>query len=160
MHVINVLDLSSDMQTSATYAAWRTTADAAQAAAWREVNRRGWPALVQLQARKALAHPGSFDGSPQEAAALLNEFAGIPLRSGAHAVDIWAWHQEYDGQMYELMNPGMQSNALWSGLLGLRRQGVVLFTHMSPHSVEVGLSGDLAKISTVFSDIFLPAGTG
>lgn len=36
----------------------------------------------------------------------------------------------------------------------------MLFTHMSPHSVESGLDRDLAKIATVFTDVFLPAGTG
>jgi hypothetical protein len=115
---------------------------------------------VYLQARKALAHPGSFDGSTQEAAAELDEFVGIPLHYGARAVDIWTWHQEYLGQMYQLMNPGLQDNALWSGLVQLRRDRVVLFTHMSPHSVESGVSTDLAQIASVFTDVFLPAGTG
>lgn len=160
MRVIDVLDLSTDLQTDSTYAAWATTADAAQADAWREVNDRGWPALVRLQARKALAGPGGFQGTGSVAAADVNEFIDIPLHAGAHAVDIWTWHQEYDGQMYQLMNPGMQPNALWSQLAQLRRNGDVLFTHMSPHSVETGVRSDLARIATVFTDVFLPAGTG
>lgn len=160
MHAINVLDLSTDLQASSTYAAWGTTTAAAQAAAWGKVRSSGWPGLVYLQARKALAHPGSFSGSSQEAAAELNEFVGIPLQHGAHAVDIWTWHQQYDGQMYQLMNPGLQGNVLWSGLARLRRDGAVLFTHMSPHSVESGVTTDLAEIASVFTDIFLPAGTG
>jgi hypothetical protein len=160
LHAINVLDLSTDLQTSSTYAAWGTTTDAAQADAWQQVQSSGWPGLVYLQARKALAHPGIFDGSTQEAAAELDEFVDIPLHYGAHAVDIWTWHQEYLGQMYQLMNPGLQSNALWSGLAQLRANRVVLFTHMSPHSVESGVSTDLAQIASVFTDVFLPAGTG
>jgi hypothetical protein len=160
MRVINVLDLSTDLQSASTYASWRTTADAAQSDAWREVNRLGWPSLVHLQGRKALAEPGSFTWTQSEAAAVLHEFVDIPLRGGAHAVDIWTWHQEYDGQMYQLMDPGMRTNALWSQLEKLRSQGVVLFTHMSPHSVQSGVRADLAKISTVFTDVFLPAGTG
>jgi hypothetical protein len=160
LHAINVLDLSSDLQSSSTYASWGTTADAAQADAWQQVQSSGWPGLVYLQARKALAHPGSFDGTSQEAAAELNEFVHIPLRNGAHAVDIWTWHQEYQGQIYRLMNPGLQGNALWSALAQMRRDGAVLFTHMSPHSVESGLSADLAEIASVFTDVFLPAGTG
>jgi len=87
-------------------------------------------------------------------------FVDIPLTYGARAVDIWTWHQEYDGAMYQLMNPGMQPNALWDQLEQQRRAGHVLFTHMSPHSVESGVDRDLAKIATVFADIFLPAGTG
>ena len=160
MRVIDVLDLSTDMQADSTYTAWATTADAAQADAWREVNDLGWPALVRLQARKALAGPGGFQGTESVAAADVTEFIDIPLHSGAHAVDIWTWHQEYDGQMYQLINTGKQPNALWSKLVQLRRNGDVLFTHMSPHSVETSVRSDLAQIATVFTDVFLPAGTG
>jgi hypothetical protein len=160
MHAIDVLDLSTYLQSDSTYAAWGTSADAAQTAAWQEVDRRGWSGLVRLQARKALAHPGSYAGTPALAAADMHLFVEIPLAHGAHAVDIWTWHQEYEGAMYSLMNPGMRPNALWGQLEKGRQAGDVLFTHMSPHSVESGLDSDLAKIATVFTDIFLPAGTG
>lgn len=160
LRVINVLDLSTDLQSASTYESWGTTADAAQTAAWQEVDRLGWPTSVSLQARKALAQPGSWQGSSSLAAADVREFVDIPLQEGAHAVDIWTWHQEYDGQMYELLNPGMQPNPLWSQLEQLRRDGDVLFTHMSPNSVQTSVRTDLAKIATVFTDIFLPAGTG
>ena len=160
MHAIDVLDLSTGLLTDSTYAGWDTTAAAAQTAAWQEVRRRGWPSLVQLQARKALAHPGSYRAGPAETAEDLRLFVDIPLAYGAHAVDIWTWHQEYDGAMYQLMNPGMRPNSLWDQLEQQRRAGHVLFTHMSPHSLESGLDRDLAKIATVFADIFLPAGTG
>jgi hypothetical protein len=160
MHVIDVLDLSTGLLTDSTYATWGTTADGAQVAAWREVHRRGWPSLVRVQARKALAHPGAYDSTSAETVADMRLYVGIPLTYGAQAVDIWTWHQEYDGAMYQLMNPGMRPNALWGQLEQQRRAGHVLFTHMSPHSVEAGLDRDLAKISTVFVDIFLPAGTG
>ena len=160
LHAIDVLDLSTGLLTGATYASWGTTAAAAQAAAWQEVSRRGWPSLVQLQARKALAHPGSYRAGPAGAAADVRLFVDIPLAHGARAVDIWTWHQEYDGAMYQLMNPGLRPNALWDQLEQQRRAGHVLFTHMSPHSVVSGLDRDLAKIATVFTDVFLPAGTG
>ncbi len=160
MRVINVLDLSADLQTASTYAVWGATAATAETDAWQEADHLGWPALVHLQARKALAFPGSFTGTPSEVAADLHVFVEVPLQNGASAVDIWAWHQEFDGQMYQLMNPGMRPNPLWSGLAQLRRDGDVLFTHMSPSSVESSVSGDLAEIATVFTDIFLPAGTG
>jgi hypothetical protein len=54
----------------------------------------------------------------------------------------------------------MRPNSLWDQLERRRQAGDVLFTHMSPHSAVSGLSRDLAKIATVFTDIFLPAGTG
>jgi hypothetical protein len=160
MHAIDVLDLSTGLLSDSTYASWGTTADTAQVAAWQQIWRLGWPRLVRLQARKALAHPGRYDSTSAEAAADVRLFVDIPLAYGARAVDIWTWHQEYDGAMYQLMNPGMRPNALWDQLEQQRRAGHVLFTHMSPHSVESGLDRDLATIATVFSDIFLPAGTG
>ena len=160
MHAIDVLDLSTGLLSDSTYASWGTTSDAAQTAAWHEVSRRGWPRLVQLQARKALAHPGSYHAAPAEAADDVRLFVDIPLAHGARAVDIWTWHQEYDGAMYQLMNPGLRPNALWNQLEQQRQAGHVLFTHMSPHSVESRLDRDLAKIATVFTDVFLPAGTG
>jgi hypothetical protein len=160
MHAIDVLDLSTGLLTDTTYAGWGTTSDAAQVAAWQEVHRRDWPSLVRLQARKALAHPGAYGSPRAQAAADVRLFVDIPLAYGARAVDIWTWHQEYDGAMYQLMNPGMRPNALWGQLEQQRRAGHVLFTHMSPHSVESGLDRDLAMIATVFTDIFLPAGTG
>jgi hypothetical protein len=160
MHAIDVLDLSTGLLSDSTYASWGTSSDAAQVAAWQQVRRLGWPALVRLQARKALAHPGRYDSTSAQAAADMRLFVDIPLAYGARAVDIWTWHQEYDGAMYQLMNPGLRPNVLWDQLEQQRRAGHVLFTHMSPHSVESGLDRDLATIATVFADIFLPAGTG
>lgn len=160
MHAIDVLDLSTGLLSDSTYAGWGTTSDTAQAAAWQQVSRLGWPSLVRLQARKALAHPGRYDSTSAQAAADVRLYVDIPLAYGARAVDIWTWHQEYDGAMYQLMNPGLRPNALWDQLEQQHRAGHVLFTHMSPHSVEAGLDRDLATIATVFADIFLPAGTG
>ncbi|HEY2129025.1 MAG TPA: hypothetical protein VGH77_17740 [Streptosporangiaceae bacterium] len=160
MHAIDVLDLSTGLLSDSTYASWGTTSDTAQVAAWQQVSRLGWPALVRLQARKALAHPGRYDSTSAQAATDVRLFVDIPLAYGARAVDIWTWHQEYDGAMYQLMNPGMRPNALWDQLAQQRRAGHVLFTHMSPHSVASGVDRDLATIATVFADIFLPAGTG
>lgn len=160
MHAIDVLDLSTGLLPGPAYAQWGTTADGAQRSAWLEVARRGWPALVYLQARKALAHPGDYPGTPAQAAADLHTFVDIPLVSGAHAVDVWTWRQEYEGAINRLMNPGMKPNPLWAGLEQRRRGHDVLFTNMSPHSVESGLNKDLAMIATVFTDVLLPAGTG
>jgi hypothetical protein len=160
MHAIDVLDLSTGLLTDGTYTKWGTTSDEAQTAAWQEVSRRGWPQMVQLQGRKALAHPGSYPGKQAQAAADVHLFVDIPLANGAGAIDVWTWNQIYNGALYHLMNPGMRPNVLWKQLERRRHSGDVLFTHMSPHSVELGLKPDLAMIATVFTDIFLPAGTG
>jgi hypothetical protein len=160
LNAIDVLDLSTYLLPDDTYKAWGTTADAAQTAAWQEVDKRGWSGLVRLQARKALAHPGVYRGTPAESAADLQTYVDIPLAHDARAVDVWTWNQHYEGKEYRLMNPGMQPNALWIQLERLRHAGDVLFTHFSPHSVISGVDSDLAKIATVFTDVFLPAGTG
>lgn len=160
MHAIDVLDLSTYLLSADTYKGWGANADSAQSAAWQEVDKRGWPRLVRLQARKALAHPGTYLGGSATSAADVQTYVDIPLAHDAHAVDIWTWNQLYEGQEYHLMNPGMRPNALWDQLQRLRHAGDVLFTHFSPHSVILGLHSDLAEIATVFTDIFLPAGTG
>jgi hypothetical protein len=160
MHAIDVLDLSTYLLPEDTYKEWGTTAASAQATAWQEVDKRGWAGLVRLQARKALAHPGAYRGGSAASSADIQTYVDIPLAHDAHAVDIWTWNQFYEGQEYRLMNPGMEPNALWHQLERLRRAGDVLFTHFSPHSVISSLHNDLAEIATVFTDIFLPAGTG
>lgn len=160
LHAIDVLDLSTGLLTDSEYQGWGTTADYAQTAAWREVSRRSWGGLVRLQARKALAHPGAYPGTPADAASDVHLFVDIPLAGGATAVDIWTWRQLYEGAMYRLMNPGLRSNALWKQLQRRQRAGDELFTHLSPHSVDAGLRADMAMLATVFSDVFLPAGTG
>jgi hypothetical protein len=160
LHAIDVLDLSTYLLDDGTYKAWGTNADSAQTAAWQEVDKRGWASLVRLQARKALAHPGAYQGGSAASLADAQTYVDIPLAHNAHAVDIWTWNQLYQGQEYHLMNPGMRPNALWRQLERLRQAGDVLFTHFSPHSVIFSLHSDLAEIATVFTDIFLPAGTG
>lgn len=160
MHTIDVLDLSTYLLADDTYKGWGTNADSAQTAAWQEVDKRGWAGLVRLQARKALAHPGAYRGGSAASSADIQTYVDIPLAHDAQAVDIWTWNQFYQGQEYHLMNPGMEPNALWHQLKRLRQAGDVLFTHFSPHSVISSLHADLAEIATVFTDIFLPAGTG
>jgi hypothetical protein len=160
LHAINVLDVSTGLLTSSQYAAWGTSINAAQLAAWQEMKRLGWNTLATLQARKALAHPGKFPGGTSQAGADMRTYVDIPLSAGADAVDIWTWHQKYEGGMYRLLNPGMKTNALWTALAQQHRDHHVLYTHMSPTSVEGGLATNLAMIAGVFSDVFLPAGTG
>lgn len=160
LHAIDVLDLSAGLLEPSTYAAWGTTTDVAEAAAWRVVGRLGWGKLVHLQGRKALAHPGRYTGTLKQAEATVHTYVDIPLSSGAGAVDIWAWRQQYKDATYRLLNPGLQANTLWTALEQRRRDHDVLFTHMSPTSVESGLATDLAKIATVFTNIFIAAGTG
>ena len=73
---------------------------------------------------------------------------------------MWTWHQHYQGQIHRLLDPGLRPNALWQGLRQRRADGAVLLTHFTPSSVEVGLDADLAALASVFTDVFVAAGTG
>lgn len=155
-HTVDVLDLSTGLLPDKTYLGWGVTEDVAQRAAWNQVEARGWQNHVRLQARKALAHPGVWSSETTA----VGTFIDIPLTQGAHAVDVWTWRQKYRGDIYRLLDPGLRSNALWTALVERRKSGAVLFTHLSPSSVEVSLNADMAMLATVFTDLFVAAGTG
>ena len=159
-HTIGVLDLSTGLLPDSTYVGWGIDRDRAQQVAWAKVRQLGWPSLVRLQARKALAHPGSYDGTGDQAAADVRTWVDLPLSDGAVAVDVWTWRQMYQGGINRILNPGLQPNALWDALVARREHGARLFTHISPHSLEVSLDTDLAKLAQVFTDVFVAAGTG
>lgn len=156
--LIDVLDLSTGLMPDRTYEGWGVDPDVAQRTAWQEVRRRGWDGLVQLHSRKALAHPGRY--ADPDTAGIVSTFVDVPLAEGAKAVDIWTWRQAYQGEIYRLLDPGLRRNDLWTALAQRRAHGAVLFTHLSPRSVEAGLEADMKVISEVFTDLFVAAGTG
>jgi hypothetical protein len=160
MNAFSVLDLSTGLLPDTTYVGWGVDRDIAQNAAWAKVKSLGWTNLVTVHARKALAHPGSLTEASSAASADVHTWVDLPLRDGAAAVDIWTWRQMYQGSMNRILNPGLQPNALWTALQARRAKGDTLFTHMSPHSLEVGLDEDLTVMSKVFTDVFVAAGTG
>lgn len=157
---IDVLDLSAGLLDQSTYLAWGTTQDQAMLAAWKEAAQRHWDTLVTLQARKALAHPGTYQGTAAQAEADLHTYVDIPLANGAKAVDIWAWRQLYQGSMDRLYDPGLHPNPLIAGLARRRAAGDRLFTHMSPSSVEVNMKTDVSAATGIFGSIFVAAGAG
>jgi hypothetical protein len=159
-HDVDVVDLSTDLLDPATYTSWGVDLDTAQTAAWSEAGARGWGTLVTLQGRKALAHPGVDADSANETLADLRTFVDIPRRMGSEATDVWTWRQQYEGQTYRLLNPGLKGNDLWTGLVQRHQAGVRMFTHFSPSSVEVSLESDLRLIAQAFTDVFVAAGTG
>jgi hypothetical protein len=156
---LDVIDLSPGLRSSAEYAAWGTTRDEAMAAVWDEASRR-WGGTVRLQARKALAHAGRYDGTAADAAADVHTFVDIPLAHGAKAVDIWAWSQPYKGGIYTITDPGLRPNPLVEALRTRRARGVPLWTHMTPSSLQVGLEADVASMRTMFGTVFVASGTG
>jgi hypothetical protein len=157
---LDVVNISTGLFADATYRSWGIDAGAAQRAAWGEIHRRGWFGEVKVQARKALAHPGAYEGGSAQAAADLSTFVDIPLREGAGAVDVWTWRQLYQGQIYRLLDPGLASNALWQGLVERHARGDRLLTHFSPASVEQSVQADLTELSRAFTGVFMAAGIG
>ena len=160
LRALDVVDLSTGILDDSVYRTWGTDALHAQDAAWREVARRHWRRDVVLNARKALAHPGTYQGTPASADASTTLFVDTPLHQGARAVDVWTWRQPYEGSVYRLADPGLQGNALWSNLVAARAHGDLLFTHFSPSSVEDGVPADLDMISQAFGGVFVATGTG
>ena len=156
---LDVVNLSAGLRSDAEYAAWGTTRDAAMAAAWDEASRR-WGGSVRLQARKALAHPGAYEGSRASAEAEVHTYVDVPLAHGARAVDIWTWSQPYKGGTYTLTDANLAPNALTRALLDRRRRGAELWTHMTPSSLQVGLDQDVAAAATIFSGVLVASGTG
>ncbi|HEX7462905.1 MAG TPA: hypothetical protein VF317_12105 [Dermatophilaceae bacterium] len=157
---IDVIDLSTGLRDTAEYSKWKTTPDEAMRAAWTEAIRRHWGTLVTLQARKAMAHPGSYTGGAAQAKQELRTYVDIPLANGARAVDIWTWSQPYKGTTYRLFDPGLRSNPLIAGLARRRAAGDPLFTHMTPSSLEVSPEADVAAATAIFTNIFVAAGAG
>ena len=156
---LDVIDLSPGLRSSSEYAAWGTTRDEAMAAVWDEASRR-WGGMVRLQARKALAHPGRYEGTAADAAAEVRTFVDIPLAHGAKAVDIWAWSQPYKGGTYTITDPGLRPNPLVEALRTRRARGAQLWTHMTPSSLQVGLEADVTAMLTMFGTVFVASGTG
>lgn len=156
---IDVLDLSGGLRDPAEYASWGTSRDAAMTAIWSEATRR-WGAAVTLQARKALAHGGSYAKPAAAAEADVHTYVDIPLANGARAVDVWTWSQPYRGSQFQLTDPGLVDNALIAALRERRQRGASLWTHMTPSSLQRGLEDDVRAATSIFGTIFVTSGTG
>jgi hypothetical protein len=156
--LIDVVDLSTDLLPEATYSSWGITAAQAQRAAWEEVNILHWSRHLTLHERHSLAHAGSYAGTWTDAQRDADLYAWIPLSEGASGVDVWAWQQPTGSVMMRLMDPGLRPNALWRMLIGLRRQGVELYTSFSPTWTDRGVTQDMRKLARVFSGVLVAAG--
>jgi hypothetical protein len=160
---IDRLDLSTSLLDASFYASRGMTLEDAQREAWAEVNKLGWGSLTTLQARKALAEPGGFQGSPAQAAADVRLYVQIPADAGASAVDIWTWRQPYDGATVSLLPPSLAPNPLWKDLAGLRTGSPDLLTHMTPSQMPTrgpAFARECDLAAHVFSGVFVAAGTG
>lgn len=156
---LDVVDLSPGLRDQTFYAQQGSSRDAAMRLAWREAVRR-WGSRVTLQARKAFARPGPYPYPAAQAEADVHTYVDIPLAEGAHAVDIWTWAQNYQGQLVTITDPRARPNALTRALQERRGRGAKLWTHMTPTALQVNLSRDVAVVSAQFDAVFVAAGTG
>ncbi len=160
---VDRLDLSTSLLDPAAYAARGLSLADAQRDAWEHAVGLGWPSLTQLQARKALAEPGGFQGSADTAAADVQVYVDTPVSAGARAVDIWTWRQPYDGDVVSLLPDSLAPNPLWLDLQQARARGVHLVTHMTPSTMPTdpaALAHECDLAASVFSAVFVAAGTG
>ena len=156
---VDVIDLSTGLQDDGWYAGQGTSRDAAMRQCWREAVRR-WGTRVTLQARKALAHAGPYEGGTAQAQADVHTYVDIPLEEGAKAVDIWTWAQQYRGRLVTLTDPGGAPNALTVALQERRKRGAQLWTHMTPSVFQVDRTHDVPAVARQFDVVFAAAGTG
>ena len=159
---IDRLDLSTGLLDPGTYLEWGLTPPEAQRQAWAQVDALGWGEHATLQSRKALAAPGGYQGSSDDAEADVATFIEAPATGGAEAVDIWTWRQPYDGATVSLLDEGLRPNPLWV-LLHEQPATVRLLTHMTPSAMptdRAALESEVDLASTVFDAIFVAAGTG
>ncbi|MDQ2755587.1 MAG: hypothetical protein M3Y71_03335 [Actinomycetota bacterium] len=156
---LDVVDLSAGLRDVTFYAEQGSSRDEAMRLVWREAVRR-WGTRVTLQARKALARAGPYPYTAVQAEADVHTYVDLPLAAGAHAVDIWTWAQNYQGQLVTITDPGGRPNALTRALQERRVEGVKLWTHMTPSSLQVDLAHDVANASVQFDVVLVAAGTG
>ena len=78
---VDVIDLSAGLQDDSWYVAQGSSRDEAMRQSWREAVRR-WGTRVTLQARKALAHPGSYSGDARPGRGRCPHLRGHPARRG------------------------------------------------------------------------------
>lgn len=161
--LVDRIDLSTGLLEPSRYVARGLTRDAAQRQAWARVVRRGWARMVHLQARKALAAEGGYEGSAAEASADVTTYVELPTAAGATAVDIWTWRQPYSGGTVSLLPDDLDPNPLWSALIAARAAGAHLVTHMTPSAMptsRAGLDAECARAAEVFDAVFVAAGSG
>jgi hypothetical protein len=160
---VDRLDLSTGLLDETAYADRGIDLREAQQEAWSDVQRLGWGSRTVLQARKALAAPGGFQGSADEASTDLRVYVGIPADHDAGAVDIWTWRQPYDGATVSLLAPSLAPNPLWQGLVRLRKAHMALLTHMTPSQMPTdknAFAHECDLVASVFTGVFVAAGTG
>ncbi len=161
--LVDRLDLSTSLLDEWTYRGWHLGQAQAQAEAWKHVRSLGWQHETVLQARKALADVGGYQGSTIQASHDVRTFVSVPVSGGAQAVDVWTWRQPYDGHTVSLLDDRLEPNPLWRSLDVQRRAGVHLFTHITPSMLlptKAQQTREYARVAEMFDAVFVAAGTG
>ncbi len=159
--LVDRLDLSGGLLAASTYRDRGLSLLEADRLVWRDVDALDWSGMTRLQARKALAMDGGWTGTDVAASRAVNVHVDVPRQFGAHAVDIWAWRQAYDGGTYSLLAPDLRLNPLWDVLLARKRAGADLFTHVTPSTLSPGArrrAHEYDLIASAFDEVFVAAG--
>jgi hypothetical protein len=159
--LVDRLDLSGGLLTASDYRDRGLTLLQADRRVWRRVDALGWSTRTGLQGRKALAMDGGWSGTDATASNAGKLYVDVPRQYGAHAVDIWAWRQAYDGGTYSLLATDLRPNPLWDVLLARKRAGAHLFTHVTPSTLSTGVlrrAHEYDLIASAFDDVFVAAG--
>lgn len=161
--LIDRLNLSTSLLDESTYRSWGLSRQQAQTEAWAHVDDLGWAGLTILQARKALADVGGYQGSARTAVDDVRTYVDIPTGAGAGAVDIWTWRQQYDGNLVGLLAPDLRGNPLWTELRKRNHDGVDLLSHITPSLLpddSAARAREVARVAEVFDGMLVAAGTG
>ena len=161
--LVDRLDVSTSLLDEWSYQKWGLTVTAAQRIAWAHIRTLGWQNDTTLQARKALAAPGGYQGSRQDADIDMRTYVAAPAAAGAAASDIWTWRQEYDGQLVGLLGADLSPNPLWQALVAAHQNHQALFTHMTPSLLPASRSQrdrEYDLVAQAFSAVFVAAGIG
>jgi hypothetical protein len=88
----------------------------AQKAAWQRA-RTNWPEPIKLWSTCSQLSFGAYryDGSPPAAAAA-DAYITAPVRGGADGLALWAWHQEYSGEVDTFLDKDGSPNAVWDAM--------------------------------------------
>ena len=89
---------------------------AAQEAAWQRA-RTNWPEPIKLWSTCSQLSFGAnrYDGSPPAGAAAA-AYITAPVRGGADGLALWAWHQEYAGEVDTFLDKDGSTNAVWDAM--------------------------------------------
>ena len=162
--LIDRLDVSTSLLDEWTYQKWGLTLASAQRAAWARIDALGWDRLTTLQARKALAEAGGYQGSAEDADHDAHTYVEIPVsrrRGGRRHLDLAAGVRR-PARRPPRRRPDRERRS-GAELRAEDLHGAQLFTHMTPSLLPTDSAGrtrEYDRVAELFGAVFVAAGTG